>query len=313
MNNTTRPLIDLVREYVAADNDQQIAYRRKTELGRTLNAAGLTGQDVGAFVRGYDTRCAEDNMLLTDTRELANKRIESRDSRIEYLETQLRSYEIERDRTTTYTQELEAELAEERRLSHELNESGGSWVRKCSNAEKRIAELEAQLAARPRGTEGRDVYEVLWHAIDMMGDAVGAMTGPGGNCIKIAEHVVARIKELEVQLAQARADEIVAVANADIWQEKLEARLAARSQATGVVVTPDMELRAYEAWRDTPVGGNAFRALCAALTSATTVPLASAEPECWRLGTGDETEFLRSDCGEGIPCYLGIAQVRDAE
>jgi hypothetical protein len=189
-----------------------------------------------------------------------------------------------------------------------------------------LAGAHAALLARPQGTEGRDVYEVLWHAIDMMGDAVGAMTGPGGNCIKIAEHVVARIKELEVQLAQARADEIVAVANADIWQEKLEAQLADRPQATGVVVDDAMVERfcrqffanngfwsgAHWMLSD-KTRDDARNAMYAALTSATLVPLASAEPECWKLGTGDDTEFWRSDCGEAIPCYLGIEEVRDGE
>jgi hypothetical protein len=81
---------------------------------------------------------------------------------------------------------------------------------------------------------------------------------------------------------------------------ELEAQLAARPQVTGVVVTHDMVERAYDAWRATIVGGDAFRnALTAALTSATLVPLASALS--W-----DSTM-------DGSPLYRGIAEVRDGK
>lgn len=122
-----------------------------------------------------------------------------------------------------------------------------------------------------------------------------------------------RIAELEAFIAEQDAhnkglrDEVTKM-------HKLYGNLAASRAALGVVVDHAMVERAYDAWRSTIVGGDCFRnAVTAALTSATTVPLASAEPECWKLGTGDDTEFWRSDCGEGIPCYLGIEEVRDGE
>jgi hypothetical protein len=109
-------------------------------------------------------------------------------------------------------------------------------------------------------------------------------------------------------LANQRIAELEAL-NAHLRREY--SQLAARPQVTGVVVTHDMVERAYDAWRATIVGGDAFRnALAAALTSATLVPLASAEPVRWYSANSDSTTKDSERFYNAIPLYRGV---RDGE
>jgi hypothetical protein len=50
------------------------------------------------------------------------------------------------------------------------------------------------------GASGRDIYEVLWAAIDKMGEAVGAVTGFSSNCNTTADAVVQKIATLTARI-----------------------------------------------------------------------------------------------------------------
>jgi hypothetical protein len=129
-----------------------------------------------------------------------------------------------------------------------------------------------------------------------------------------------RIAELEAENATLTADEAQwkqMFTDTDKRCAELEALNAhlrreysqlARPQATGIVVDDAMVKRALDV---SPFSGDSHirRVLTAAITSATLVPLASAEPVKWMAENGYVTE-TQASVYHNIPLYRGV---RDGE
>lgn len=67
-----------------------------------------------------------------------------------------------------------------------------SDARVIAARDARIAELEKAVQDQPR-----TLYDSMWQAIDRMGDAVGALTGPGSNCHVTAQRVCETLETLQ--------------------------------------------------------------------------------------------------------------------
>jgi len=82
----------------------------------------------------------------------------------------------------------------------ELLDRIASDARVLKERDAQIAELEKALEEQPS-----KLYDSMWQAIDRMGDAVGATTGPGSNCHVTARRVCETIETLKSERDAANA------------------------------------------------------------------------------------------------------------
>ena len=120
----------------------------------------------------------------------------------------------------------------------------------------RIAELEKALEEQPS-----KLYDSMWQAIDRMGDAVGALTGPGSNCHVTARRVCetietlkserdaanARIAELETQLQRALDGAVFHEKRAHHAEQERDAALRALEASKHPVATRETVERVAKA------------------------------------------------------------------